>query len=124
MLCDFQRPRGLQQAEPEPSISRLGNGQGCLSRTTRGLFFSHFYHDIGIEHIGQIKLKFYYLLLSLLYELSGPRGMGWGQASPSRGTLDCGASTGATSVSRVTKRTRPGCFGWMGMGVPVLSRGM
>ena len=35
--------------------------------------FRHFYHNIGIEHIGQIKLKFYYLSLSLLYGPSGAR---------------------------------------------------
>lgn len=48
--------RGLHQAEPGPSISKLGDSQGCLSWIECWQFFRHFYHNIGIERSGQKQL--------------------------------------------------------------------
>ena len=59
---------GLCEAEPGHSISGLGDSQECPSQIKCWLFFRHFHHNIGIEHIGQIKLIF----LKAEWEKEGP----------------------------------------------------
>lgn len=97
-LCDF---RGSLR----PALGRAGTLHFQAGKRSRVLepnqmltVFRHFYHNIGIEHIGQIKWKFYYLSLSLLYNLSGLRGLGLGWLLARVPFLARGADAGATGV--------------------------
>lgn len=50
--------QGQCQVEPGLSISRPEDNQGCLSQIKCWQLFRHIYHNIGIEHSVQLKLKF------------------------------------------------------------------
>lgn len=64
-------------------------------------FFRRFYHNIGVEHIGQIKLKFYCLPL---LATSRPRGGGW---IPTGEKVGWGAWLPRSSCRHSTRRPCP-----------------
>lgn len=46
-----------------------------LDQNQTPTLFRHFYHNIEIEHIGQIKLKFYYLLVTSAFTTGRAQGL-------------------------------------------------
>lgn len=53
----------LCRTEPGPPFPGWETAGDTRAQSVVNSSWRHFYHDIGVEHIGRIKLKFYYLPL-------------------------------------------------------------